>query len=396
MEENPILTLPRPVIEAFFKCAEEEAERSRARIKSLEQRLIQLKSQFKFTAIGDPVHGMTAAVDGSMSEGASRRLGSDFGIYTAGYMVFNCEEQIDEKYVAGSLSWIEGLKSFHTLLKLLMAYAERKLALEVYWKYSPDYILLDGPFFFFRGYCRYIRDIEIRVDDIETGIDLIHRVRDMTINLMRLGRAVCVIKRSVIRAIDGWILYHKGEDSCIMTKDKHILSLLMPAGSIWSYKSLLDDDPLVYASLYRFYRRWRQAGRSAEELGKKMDKLIDQVKSDWAKKFEQDLDIDINKIPKTERYYIRYSPVAPPFEVEAPKWVDVEKFARYFAQFYNPTSGLPLPIDLIDGAVTLPRGSTTAFTREVEARLVADREITDKRAISDYFTYLNPQKEEYV
>jgi len=396
MEENPILTLPRPIVEAFFKCAEEEAGRSRARIRSLEERLMQLKDQLKFTAIGEPTYGVTAAVDGSMSSGASRRLGSDFGIYTAGYIAFNYKERIDEKYVAGSLSWVEGLKSFHTLLKLLMAYAERKLALEVYSKHRPDYILLDGPFFFFRGYCRYIHNVEIRVDDVETGIDLIHRVRDMTLNLMNSGRAVCIIKRSVIRAIDGWILRHKREEACVMTKDKHILSLLMPPGSIWPYESLLDNDPLIYASLYRFYRRLRQTGKRAEELRGRIDELIDQAKRDWARKFKLDLDMDVSKVPKTKRYYIRYSPAAPPFEVEAPEQVNIEKFAQYFMGLHNPASGLPLPIDLIDDAVTLPRGSTTAFTREVEARLIADRGVQDKRAISDYFTYLNPQKEEYI
>ncbi|RLE62347.1 MAG: hypothetical protein DRJ47_10830, partial [Thermoprotei archaeon] len=90
------------------------------------------------------------------------------------------------------------------------------------------------------------------------------------------------------------------------------------------------------------------------------------------------------------------SPTAPPFEIEVLKGTDVEEFARYFMELHNPASGLPLPLDLVDGAVLLPRGSTTAFTREVEARLIADRGIPDKQAISDYFTYLNPQKEEYV
>ena len=396
MEENPLLTLPRPVIEAFFRCAEEEAVRARERIEGLEQRLEWLKGRLSFVEIEGSRYGRTVAVDGSMSGTASKRLGSEFGIYTAGYMVFDGVELVDEKYAAGSLSWTEGMRSFRTLLRLLMAYAERRLALEAYWKYQPDYILLDGPFFYFRGYCRYIRDVEIGVDDIETGLDLIHRVRDMTLSLMRMGRAVCVIKRSRIRAIDGWLLFHRGEEACVGTKDKHILAMLMPAGSIWSYRSLLDDDPLVYASLYRFYRRWRQVGKSAEELRGKMGELVEQVRKDWARKFEVDLDMDINEAPETERYYIRYSPTAPPFEIEVLKGTDVEEFARYFMELHNPASGLPLPLDLVDGAVLLPRGSTTAFTREVEARLIADRGIPDKQAISDYFTYLNPQKEEYV
>ncbi|MEM2351728.1 MAG: DNA double-strand break repair nuclease NurA [Thermoproteota archaeon] len=396
MEENPLLTLPRPVIEAFFKCAEEESLRARERIKNLEQRLNWLKSCFKFAKVDGFKVGRIVAIDGSMTSTASERLGSEFGIYTAGYMVFDGKKLIDEKYVAGSLSWTEGLRSFHTLLRLLMAYAERKLALEAYWRHGPDYILLDGPFFYFRSHCRYIREVEIGVDGIGTGLDLIRRVRDMTVNLMRMGRAVCIIKRSRIRAIDGWILYHKGEEACIGTKDKHILTVLMPAGSTWSYGSLLDEDPLAYAALYRFYRRWRQVGKPAEELRGRMDDLMEQVRKDWARKFEVDLDVDLSKLPRAKRYYVRYSPTTPPFEIEAVEETNVEDFAKYFSQFYNPASGLPLPLDLVDSAIMLPRGSTTAFTREVEARLIADREIPDKQVISDYFTYLNPQKEEYV
>ncbi|MBO3842485.1 MAG: hypothetical protein FGF48_08745 [Candidatus Brockarchaeota archaeon] len=84
------------------------------------------------------------------------------------------------------------------------------------------------------------------------------------------------------------------------------------------------------------------------------------------------------------------------FEIETLADVDAGEFAEYFVDFHNPATGLPHPTDLIDEAVTLPRGSTTAFTEEVEARLIKDREIEDKTAISDYFTVLNPQKKEYV
>lgn len=396
-EENPLLTLPRSIIEALFESARREAKMVQARIKSLENRVKKVRRFFKFSGIEGRESRCVAAVDGSLSVGPSARLGSDFAIYTAGYMVFEGKHLVDEKYYAGSLSWNEGMRTFRTLLKLLMAYAERKLALEAYWKYNPDFILLDGPFFYFRAYCRYLREIQIESEGIETGFDLVKRVRDMTLNLMNLGRSVCVIKRSRIRAIDGWILYNYGEDFCLGTKDKHILTMIMPPNSIWAYKSLIGDgNPLLYATLYRFYRRWRQVGEPPEKLEKRLDDMMAQSRTDWKNKFEKDLDLDLDKIPETERYYIRYPIAAPPFEVEVVKGTPVEKFAGSFLNFYNPATGLPLPVDLIDGTVTLPLGSTTSFTKEVEAILIQDRSIPEKTAISDYFTYLNPQKEEFT
>ncbi|MEM3713039.1 MAG: hypothetical protein QXR97_05840, partial [Thermoproteota archaeon] len=294
------------------------------------------------------------------------------------------------------LSWpYGGIMYFKTLLKLLMAYAERKAALEAYWKHNPDIILLDGPFFFFRGYCRYINAVQLETPELKTGLDLVKEVRDKTLTLMRTGRAVCVIRRSGIRAIDGWIIYNQGEEACLKINDKHLLTIVMPPMSIWSYRDFCED-PLLYATFYRFYRRWRQSEKKPEELDEIKDKILAQCREDWKEKFKKDLNIDLEQIPKSERHYVRYTNTAPPFEIETLFDVDIEKFAEYFIDFYNPVTGLPHPTDLIDEAVTLPRGSTTAFTEEVEARLIRDQEIEDKTAISDYFTVLNPQKKEYV
>jgi len=396
LEENPLLLLPRPIIEALFESADKEARRIMQRLRRLDESIQEKRGLFRFTKISDEKYGCVAAADGAMSSGPSSRLGSGFAIYTAGHMAFDCKELIGERYYAGSLSWIEDRKSFKALLKLLMAYAERKAALEAYETYEPDYILLDGPFFYFRGGCRYLRAVEIGVEGIETGLDLIRRVRDMTLELMRTGKAVCVIRRSLIRAIDGWLLYNYGEESCLRARDKHVLTLLMPPGSIWAYKDLLDEEALLYATFYRFYRRWRQEGRSPRILMDMKEDLMEQSRRDLSRKFLLDLDIEISKVPKTERYYVRYSPEAPPFEVEVVEGTDVYDFARYFLGFNNKATGLPFPVDLIDEMVSLPRGSTTAFTREVEARLIRERSIQNKAAISCYFTYLNPQKEEFI
>jgi len=395
-EENPLLNLPRPIVEALFKSAEVEALRVKQRVLKLVKDAERFKPLLRFMKVEVREPPRVVAVDGSMSPTSSSRLGSEFAIYTAGYMVFEGRRVMDERYYAGSMSWVEGAKTFRTLLRLMMAYAERKAALEAYRDYDPDYVLLDGPFFYFRGMCRYLRSVELDLEEASTGLELVRKVRDMTLELINTGRAVCVIRRSVMRAIDGWLLYHQGEDACVKARDKHLLTLLMPSMSSWSYDQLLDRDPVLYAAFYRYYRYRRQQGVPREVLEEAREALMEHVERDFKCKLKEDLDVKTEQLPPTQRVYIRYSSNMPPFEVEAPRGFDVKGFASSFACFYNEATGLPFPVDLIDSAVSLPRGSTTAFTEEVEARLVRDSSIEGKSAISDYFSYLNPQKSEQV
>ncbi|HDD72285.1 MAG TPA: hypothetical protein ENF98_01305 [Candidatus Bathyarchaeota archaeon] len=406
--ENPLLRLPRPIVESLFRYASEEAERAKRRILKLVDSLKQLSESRQFrdslTKIGDGIEGNVVVADGSMSTAPSVRLGSAFGVYTAGYMVFKGKSLVDEGYYAASLSWTEPLRAFKFLLKLAMAFAERKAALEAYYKHrNVDFIILDGPYFYFASLCRYIHGI--RFDKpiegfynrsvIRTGEDLVKEIRDMTLELMETGKAVCIIRRSGGRAIDGWLLYNWGEEKCLGDRDKHILTMLMPPMAVWSYRKFLHGgSPFVYTRMYRLYMRRKYKGKPVDKGSVKG--LIAAAKRTLRSIFEKDLLMDPSDIPRLERYYVRYSKTAPPFEVEVVEGTDVERFARLFVDFYNPATGLPFPLDLIDQAVSLPRGSTTAFTQEVEAHLIHDRDIEDKSAISDYFTYLNPQKEEYV
>jgi len=177
--------------------------------------------------------------------------------------------------------------------------------------------------------------------------------------------------------------------------DKHLLTMVMPPMTTWSYRDLCED-PLLYATFYRFYRRWRQTGRRPEDLYADREKILSQCLEDWRRKFISDLDMELEKAPRLERHYVRYTGAAPPFEIETLANTKPEDFAEYFVEFHNPATGLPYPVDMVDEAVTLPRGSTTAFTEEVEARLIKDQDIENKTAISDYFTVLNPQKKEYI
>ena len=407
--ENPLLRLPRPIVESLFKYAGEEAERAKRRILRLVEARRRLSESDEFreslTRIGGGIEGNVVVADGSMSTAPSVRLGSSFGVYTAGYMAFEGKSLVDEKYYAASLSWAEPLKAFNFLLKLAMAFAERRAVLEAYHRHrNVDFVILDGPYFYFANICRYIRGVEFdrpiegfySGSVIRTGRDLVKEISRMTLELMETGRAVCVIRRSGGRAIDGWLLYNSGWEKCLRDRDKHILTMLMPPMTIWSYRRFLGgESPLVYTRMYRLYLRKKYRGEKVDR--QMLKKLKERARKTWEKILEKDLLIDDpRKVPRLERYYVRYSKTAPPFEVEVVEGTDVERFARLFVDFHNPATGLPFPLDLIDQAVSLPRGSTTAFTQEVEAHLIHDRDIEDKSAISDYFTYLNPQKEEYI
>ncbi|MEM3571386.1 MAG: DNA double-strand break repair nuclease NurA [Candidatus Bathyarchaeia archaeon] len=384
-KENPLLMLPRPLVEALFTSAKHEAERIKKRIIRLEKKLKEIQGLIKPIEIKGSKQGRILVADGSRPKGASERIGSDFSIYVAGCMIFDGKETIAENYEGGSISGIEDLRHLSILNRVLMAYTERKLALEAFLKYNPDIIILDGPFFYFRGKCKLIHDMTLESDYFKKGLDIVNETKDITLKLMKTGRAMCVIKRSVIRAIDGWLLFNKGENYCTGVRDKYILSKLMPPNTFWSYKALLDKDPVIYSIAYRL----AQMKKASKEL---IDKAIDYRN----REYKENLKIEFKELPKTERYYVRYSESASPFEIEVVEGSKVESFIEYFTNFYNSSTGLPYPIDLIDQNVRLPEGTTTAFTEEVEAMLIRDKLFSNKTMISDYFKHLNPQKKELV
>ena len=198
-----------------------------------------------------------------------------------------------------------------------------------------------------------------------------------------------------MRALDGWLLYTKGFEACIGTRDKHIMTMLMPQATLWDYSEITrDKHPIHYAAFYREYMKLRDLGREPRELDEMKQDIMQNVEELWREKFR--VNLGLSEPPRLKRYYIRYSASTPPFEVEAPPNLDIMDFASRMFSFYNPATGLPMPLDLVDSMISLPRGSTTMFTEEVEAMLIRDPEISDKTLISDYFSYLNPQKREYV
>ena len=54
---------------------------------------------------------------------------------------------------------------------------------------------------------------------------------------------------------------------------------------------------------------------------------------------------------------------------------DVSRILPHLIATHNPATGLPLPLDMIDQNVGLPRGFTHEFVEEIEANLVRDSEL---------------------
>ena len=71
---------------------------------------------------------------------------------------------------------------------------------------------------------------------------------------------------------------------------------------------------------------------------------------------------------------------------------DVSEILLYQITVHNPATGLPLPLDMINHNVGLPRGFTREFVQEIEANLVRDSEL-DAFDPQNHFAHLNSQKE---
>jgi hypothetical protein len=124
-----------------------------------------------------------------------------------------------------------------------------------------------------------------------------------------------------------------------------------------------------------------------------VDTILRQVRSEIDSDIRRNLACDPNLVLSTERFYLRTDYPAPPFCLEAKIGMELKHIVPYLAAVHNPATGLPLPLDMIDQNVGLPRGFTREFVEEIEANLVRDSAL-DKFDLQNHFAYLNPQKQE--
>ncbi|MCS6785395.1 MAG: hypothetical protein NZ581_09435, partial [Candidatus Caldarchaeum sp.] len=106
--------------------------------------------------------------------------------------------------------------------------------------------------------------------------DLIAGINELTIELVRSGKAVGVIKRVPTAAIDGYLCYKHGLSMGLELSDRSILSLLMKKGDVFDYEEIFGPE-LRYDVLSWFSTTSRDrsmTGKTAEEILKNAERRV--------------------------------------------------------------------------------------------------------------------------
>jgi len=383
--------IPVPLQHQFFSHARKEALTCKRKLMEQGEKIQRFKKYLKFQRVpedGQWKNWRIACVDGSYSPAISERTGARYGVYCAGYMIFENGEIKEEKYRSGTLTQdqVRDPEITRKILILLDTKLEREIALHCLENLGVDLLLIDGSFFGFRAGIYQIRK-ETGLKEFERVGDLVDYVRDLSIKLMKSSNTAGIIKRIRTAAFDGWLTYTDGnESSCIGRNDKAILASLMPQNHWFAYEWLLGS-----IAAFLFFTRFRHYFK---RIGiRNISHVYGETRKEVKAAIERNLNCNAEEVLQLSRYYIRCSETTPPFCFEMHKEADVKPLLAYFQANYNPVTGLPFPIDLIDENVSLPRGFTKEFVEEVEALLIQDKAL-DKLDLSNYFSYLNPQKEE--
>jgi len=394
--EDAWLKLPQPLQHQFFKLAENEAEKCKERIRRIQQKIRSLSAVIRGRPISDSDEWRkwrVAVVDGSNSPTTSERLGIRVGTYCASYLIFDGMRQLDEGYISKCYitDQLEAYRESLTLLELLRLNLERELAYYCLKEKDVDLIILDGSFFGFRASAHRVKEEIVGVDEYRFGRELVSNIRDKTLTLMDSRKVVGLIKRSRSAAIDGWLLHKYGDPSkCVGANDKYILAALLPPGHYFAYEWIFERP-----EAYHYYAQMRAlydyAILSRRRI-RSMDQLYDSAKRKVTHSIYKSLEYAVERITSLARYFVRCCE-PPPFEFEVKVGTEIEPLLSYFKAFHNPATGLPWPIDLVDLNTTIPKGFNKEFVEEIEALLIKDAS-SQKEVLLNYFTYLNPQKEE--
>ena len=185
------------------------------------------------------------------------------------------------------------------------------------------------------------------------------------------------------------MLYKTGvEENCVDLNDRAILATIMPANTWFAYEWILGSR---FAFNY-FTRLRRDYRRKMMEGERDLKSVLAFSKLQMTRQLRRDIRCRPADI-ETSRYYIRCNNNVLPFCFETSPEIDVQPILSYFKTNYNPATGLPFPIDLIDQNITIPQGLTREFMQEIEALLIKDKKMKGID-ISNYFMSINPQKEE--
>jgi hypothetical protein len=395
VEEFPDwVKIPSQMQYQFFELAEKQAENIKAKLLRDKETLTEIGRLLKFERIPENdewKEWRIAVVDGSDSPIMSERIGGRFGTYGATYHIFQGLDLVEEEYFSGNFSdfQVGDPEVSKKLLSLLTVEIEREIALSCLQK-NVDLVIIDGSFFGFRPRCRLVHNHEVPIEEFENGAELARHIRDITIKLLGSEKVVGIIKRIQTSAIDGWMIYQKGDDSMRLNRnDKEILSSLIKEGAWFSYEKAFGDPVLFnyYTRLALAYRRY------AINPKRSMESIFEACKGEVDRNVRRDLLCKPEDIFKTARHYVRCCYPAPPFCFETPINFKLNSLLAFFNASCNKATGLPVQLDLTDQDITIPAGFTREFVEEIEARLAKDHSL-DKYELENHFASLNPQKQE--
>jgi len=206
-----------------------------------------------------------------------------------------------------------------------------------------------------------------------------------TETLLRSANALGITKRSHTRAIGGYLVLHDRDSLFASIIDKLVLSLLMPANSVFNYRKPIGNNPV---QIYTYLARHAQSAIWPE------DPLTEAEK--WVYAPYEPLNLDPSEFRGLRRIQVRAYEDVPPCEVEYLSRTPTSKLLEWIGQpdFFNKATNLPMALDLIDNNVRLSSKFTDEFVSEVEGRVleIIDKNGGNQETVRVFFTLLNPQK----
>jgi len=387
--------LPVKLQHEFFDLANDEAKRTKTLLLVQKKKLEEIGHLLRFRKVPTDDSWRKwriAVVDGSDSPAMSERVGGRFGAYAAGYQVYQNLNLVEEDYYSGYMAddQVGSSDVSKDVLDLLTTELERIVALKCLKRTDVDLVIIDGPFFGFRLNCNAaVKRKELEVPVTRLGSDLIENLTDMSTILLNSAKAVGVVKRVRTAAIDGCMIHKSGSRTAATGRnDKDILASFMRSGDYLSLTELFGSF-----DAYNYLSRLAGRSRSKHWMDVGIESLYKLCVEDVKSSIKRILNRDVTPLLDNERYFLRCDYPAPPFAFEVKTGMNVDPILAFFQACCNKATGLPIILDLIDEAVTVPRGFVGEFVEEIEATLARDAEL-DKYELETRFSSLNPQKQE--
>ncbi len=391
MSEDQIewLRLPPDLQYKLMEVAEEEAQK----VKESQKKLVGILEELKKLALphvrplpegqGEP---LVAAVDGSRSPMLSRRLGASYGAFTASGLAIRGKSEVWEDHLAGQFKRNGALSQDRSMysFELVSLLAERKMALEAL--DHADHVIVDGSFY---GYA-YTANRRILMGELsENDEKMLEEINELTEKLIASGRAFAVIKRTRSRVLEGYAYLSGLEEDLTGITDKLSLSYAMPGRSYIAYSELTGGrhpmELTIFAGRKEMEGREGATGERTPDWGDIEERVYGPP---------QRIGIPVEELSSLERIQVKAYEDAPACEVELPKGKENEVISVLSARdFFNPDTGLPMALDMVDQLTTLGVRFAEEYADEVEARaLQLVIEESGPSALKWFFRPLNPQK----